>query len=149
MEAHRLGSCKRIKILVDTNFLILLATGIIAPSLIDEAVDYSYELLVPESVVEELVKLTREAPSDKTRKSASRTLGFLEAGEISYKRIPSEASNPDDDLILLARNIRASGCRVLIASNDRELRRRARQAGIATLYYRESKGLLETDWILL
>jgi len=146
LEAHRLGSCKRIKILVDTNFLILLATGIIAPSLIDKAVDYSYELLVPESVFEELVKLTREAPRGKTRKTASRALEFLEAGEIAYKRIPSETMNPDDDLIMIAREMRASGCRVLIASNDRELRRRARQAGIATLYYRENKGILETDW---
>ena len=146
METNRLGSCKRIKILVDTNFLILLATGIIAPSLIDKAIDYSYELLIPESVIEELKKLTLEAPRDKTKRTASRALEFLEGGEITYKRIPSTAANPDDDLIVIARGIRASGCRVLIASNDRELRRRARQAGIATLYYRESKNILETDW---
>jgi len=146
LETNRLGSCKRIKILVDTNFLILLATGIIAPSLIDKAIDYSYELLIPESVIKELKKLTREAPRDKTKRTASRALEFLEGGEITYKRIPSTAANPDDDLIVIARGIRASGCRVLIASNDRELRRRARQAGIATLYYRESKNILETDW---
>jgi len=149
LEANRLGPCKRIKILVDTNFIILLATGIIAPSLIDEAVDYSYELLVPESVIKELTKLTREAPRDKTRRTASRALELLETGEIAYRRIPSETDNPDDDLIMIAREIRASGCRVLIASNDRELRRRARQAGIATLYYRENRGILETDWTLL
>jgi rRNA-processing protein FCF1 len=147
LEVNRLGICKRVKILVDTNFLMQLVEGVYAPSLIAEAVDYSYELVIPESVILELKQLSREAPLASTRRLALRTLNLLEMNKIPHKIATSLADNADDDLIALAKFIRTSGCRVVIATNDRELRRRARELGVPCLYYRENKGVLEVDWL--
>jgi len=51
----------------------------------------------------------------------------------------------DDAIVALALNLKGS-CRVVVATNDRSLRRRLRGLGVPTMYYRRARGGLEVDW---
>jgi len=140
-----LGSCKRIIVLCDTNFLIQIAEGLVSPTMILEALESSYNLVIPVSVIREL-ELLHESSKMKTRREASRVL-YIINNKIKTIIIGSlKAENADDDLILLATQFKKKKCKVYIATSDRELRRRARMLGIPTLYYREGEGILEADW---
>lgn len=148
MEANRLGARKGITLLVDTNMLMLIAKGVITPTHIMEALEASYTILVPESVLVELERLARSPPNPSTARIAKRALELLSSRRIKYTVVESRVpGSVDDDLISLSIKMKSSGVRVIVATSDRGLRRRLRSHGVPTLYYRESEGLLEADWL--
>ncbi len=146
MAPDRMGVRKRIALILDTNFLILMVDGVITPTHILEALEYPYEALVPDTVVSELSRLSEGAPKASTRRKARKALALLE--KLSYQVIEApEVGDVDDSIILLAINLVKESRPVVIATTDRGLRRRARQHGIPTLYYRRTESRLEADWI--
>ena len=149
MEANRLGVCppldrRRLIILVDTNLLIYMAQGLVTPSMILDAVERSYALVVCEQVIRELATLSEQAPKASTRRLSKRALDLLGMLNACVAECPGEEA--DDAILLYALSLARSGAPVLIATSDRGLRRRARSHGIPTLYYRESERRLEADW---
>lgn len=148
MEANRLGARQRITLLMDTNMVIALATGLIAPTHIIEALESSYSIIIPRSVLRELEKLEKTAPRPTVSRAARRTIDFLSSRRIDYAVVESRVpDNVDDDIVALALDLKAKGARVVVATSDRGLRRRLRSHGVPTLYYRETEGLLEVDWL--
>ncbi len=147
METDRVGVRKRIILVVDTNFLIQMIEGIITPSKILEALESSFEIIIPESVIKELHFLAMHAPRLSTRRKAKAALDLLEKNIIKYRVHESIHEKTDDDILLITLNLKKNKYRVIIATNDRTLRRRAKSLGLPTLYYRESEGLLEAEWL--
>lgn len=150
MEADRLGGSKglaRVVVVVDSSFLMQMAEGSIAPSMILEALEAPFRLVAPRQVVEELSRLAESHPRQKTRRMASRALWV--ADRLGVEVYDVEAMNADDAVESLARKLKGEGARVVVATNDRELRRRLRSLGIPSLYYRESSGRLEAEWEIL
>lgn len=148
MEADRLGARKRIALVMDTNMVIALATGLIAPTHILEALESSYRIIVPSSVLGELRLLAEKAPRQSLSRAARRALDMLSRGSIDYEIIESRVEGGvDDDILAIALDLKAAGARVVVATSDRGLRRRLRSHGVPTLYYRESEGLVEADWL--
>lgn len=149
MEASRLGLCEaigRLLILLDTNMLIYMAQGLVAPSSFHDAVDMAFALATCSQVVEELRLLARSAPKASTRRLARRAEWLIEKLRVSVVECP-DAPEADDSLLLAARQCIASGGRAAIATGDRALRRRARQLGVPSIYYRESERRLEAEWL--
>ncbi len=149
MEADRLGPCKTIEntaytVLVDTNILILMAEGTVAPTHILEALSASYTLATCTQVVRELEFLASNALRLKTRRSAKSALRLLNMLVDCIIECPGEQA--DDALILEARGLASKGIRAVIATSDKGLRRRARSLGIPSLFYRESERRLEIEW---
>ena len=139
---------RRLVVLADTNFLIMIVRGEITPTLILDTLERSYVVLVCNTIVSELKHLSTSAPHLSTRRAAKRALELL-------NNIPNTCviecpeGKADDSLLIAALYLKDGGTSVVLATNDRELRRRARQVGIPTLYYRESERRLEIDWEIL
>ena len=143
MEADRLGGCKRIVLILDTNMAIYMAQGLFSADSILDALGFPYLILVTPPVLEELRRIASSGRPSEARR-ASRALevlereGYIEAGEAGERA--------DDSIVSLAVKLKSSGCRVVVATSDRELRRRLRSLGVPTLYYRESRGSVEVEW---
>ncbi len=149
MEADRLGLCealdnKYVIVLLDTNFLIYIAQGVVAPSMILEALDITYRLLACRQILNELEYLSKSARQLKVRRLANRAIELLDSLKVCIINCPGD--NADDAVLLEALHLARAGLRVVVATGDRELRRRLRSHGIPSLYFRESEGILETDW---
>ncbi len=142
METNRVGHHKRVAVIVDTSFLMAMASGIIAPSMIAEALEASHELIAPRAVRDELVRIAN-ASSPRNRRLARRALEL--ASIIGVKFLNEYTGNADDAIEALARDLKVSGP-VVVATNDRGLRRRLRRLGVPSLYYRESEAMLEVEW---
>ncbi len=158
METSRMGTCQTIEeprnlpsnkllVLLDTNFLIYMAQGLIAPSQILETLDYAYCLLTIAPVKKELETLSK-SNKPKLARLAARALELLSQLKITLLDLQlSPEIKADDAIILAAQHLKKLGFNTLIATCDKSMRRRARALGIPTLYYRESEGILETDWV--
>jgi rRNA-processing protein FCF1 len=146
MEAGRLGRGKGVVVvIVDTNTLILMARGLIAPSMIGEALETSYKLVAPRGVRRELERLAEAHPRPLVKRYSKTALEL--ARRLGVEWVDAEAGRDVDDSIeALARALKAEGARVVVATSDRGLRRRLKRLGIPTLYYRESEGMLQVDW---
>ncbi len=148
MEADRLGIRQRVIVMVDTNILIGLASGLITQYLIGEALETLYILGVPGSVVRELERLAESSPSLKTRKLARRALDILASNKLQHIVLETmDAGDVDDEILLTAVELKNKGYRIVVATNDKGLRKRLRSHGIPTLYYRETEGLMEVEWL--
>ena len=132
----------RLTLLLDTNFLLMMARGVIAPSSISEAVGVSYRLATSSAVVNELRRMA--GGGDSLARLAAFALSLLERLNVSV--LESSKADADSSLIELAMKLRAEGEPVAVATSDRELRRRLRERGVATLYYREEGSILEVEW---
>ncbi len=143
-----MGLRKRIALIAATNFLMYLAEGLIAPTQVFDALEAAYEIIVPSFVLKELERIAASAPQAKIRRVAKRALDLLGEGRIPHKVLeaPSEG-DVDDSIIQLSLLLKNKGFNVVVATSDRELRKRLRRAGVPTLYYRESSGELEVDWL--
>lgn len=141
-----MGPRKRVAVVADTNFLMLIPQGLASPTLLLEALERSYEILVPSTVLEELRMLASTAPLAKTRRLARSVLSMLESGRLQVRIVEAEG-DVDDSIVVVARRLASIGDPIVVATNDRALRRRLRMLGIPTLYYRESEGRLEVDWL--
>ena len=143
MEADRLG-CRKVAVILDTNTLLLMAGGLVSPEMLYSVVESGADLIVPSQVLEELRSiLSRGGLRGKRARLALEIAGRLGAREAP---VPLEGS-ADRAVEALARELLGRGCRVMVATSDRSLRRRLRRAGVPTVYYRASEGRLEADWL--
>ena len=149
MEADRLGRSKGLKapvvVVVDTNFLMQMAEGLVAPSMLERVTGARARLVIPRAVLDELSRLASGHPKHRTRRLAARALELV--GRLGLE-VLGGAGDADDAVESLALRFKSAGSIVAVATSDRELRRRLRMHGIPTIYYRESEGLLESDWDL-
>ena len=147
MEINRLGDSKRVRtiIIIDTNFLIMMAKGLITPSMISEAIDLSYEMISPEAVRKELLELAEKGMRISLRRYARRALELAEKMKIKF--VDDEYGNmkADDAIQALALDLKPLRKYVFVATSDRELRRRLRTIGVPSIYYRESERRLELE----
>ena len=128
-------------VLLDTNILMLIGRGIDIFTQIEELLDTKPEYYVIEPVVKELEKIIAHG-GVKERKAAKLALELVK----KKCRIIEISLSPDksvDDL-LLEIALREG---FIVATNDRELRRRLREAGIPEIYFREEKQLLEAQGV--
>ncbi|MEB3779378.1 MAG: hypothetical protein GSR85_04015 [Desulfurococcales archaeon] len=144
MAVDRLGDNKRVIVILDANTLIYMAEGLMPPSLIDSVLDTGYRMVTLGEVVGELRRLRDKR--GKTGKLASKALELMERLEINIISPISDAS-ADDAIEAKALELKRRGYRVIVATSDRELRRRLKRHGIPTLYYRESRGAPELEWL--
>lgn len=132
---------RKIGILLDTNILMLIGRGIDIFTQIEELLDTKPEYYVIEPVVKELEKIIAHG-GVKERKAAKLALELVK----KKCRVIEISLSPDksvDDL-LLEIALREG---FIVATNDRELRRRLREAGIPEIYFREEKQLLEAQGV--
>ena len=144
MEADRLGASQgvKVKVVVDTNFLLMMAQGVIAPSSLNDAINASYELVTTDAVVKELETMSKR--EDLLAREAGFALKLLERLGVQVLRV--KAGSADESILTLAKELVQNGDRVVVATNDKNLRRSIRRLGVPTLYLREEGLRLEIDW---
>lgn len=144
MEADRLGASQgvKVKVVVDTNFLLMMAQGVIAPSSLNDAINASYELVTTDAVVKELETMSKR--EDLLAREAGFALKLLERLGVQVLRV--KAGSADESILTLAKELVQNGDRVVVATNDKNLRRSIRGLGVPTLYLREEGLRLEIDW---
>ncbi len=120
-----------LKIILDTNFMMMPGQfGIGIFKEIDRIIDRKYKLYTLTPIVHELERLSREAKGkDKTAaKLALEMLPHIEKIEVKQKA--------DEAIIETAEKEKA-----IVATNDAELRRNLKKAGITTIYLRQKSHL--------
>ncbi|GBF09000.1 hypothetical protein apy_07250 [Aeropyrum pernix] len=143
VEAHRLGPHK-VVVLLDSNTLILMASGRIAPSMILEAINSSFTPATTSTVVAELRELAEIHKTRLLGRRAQTALRLLQ--QMGVEVIETESRDADDSLEEAAEKLKIEGAKVYVATSDRSLRRRLRRRGVPTIYYRSSEARLEADW---
>ena len=132
---------RKIDVLLDTNILMLIGKGIDIFTQIEELLDAKPEYYVITPVIRELEVIATRG-GVKERKSAKLALELVKKKckviEVSLSR------NKSVDDILFEIALRKG---FIVATNDRELRRRLREAGIPEIYFREEKQLLEAQGV--
>ncbi len=122
------------KIILDSNFLFIPLQFRIDVSKELENLVGKFEPIVLSTTMEELKTLTKEKP-EKTRRQALLALKIAEKCTlITVEKDPVETY---DDVIL--RKAKEWAC--LVATNDRNLRKRLRKESIPTIYLRQRKRL--------
>ncbi len=132
----------KVKVVVDTNFLLTMAQGVIAPSSLNDAINASYELITTDAVVKELEAMSKGG--DLLAREAGFALKLLEKLGVQVLRV--KAGSADKSILALAKELVQNGDRVVVATNDKNLRRSVRRLGVPTLYLREEGLRLEIDW---
>jgi len=132
----------KVKVVVDTNFLLMMAQGVIAPSSLNDAINASYELITTDAVAKELETMSKGG--DLLAREAGFALKLLERLGVQVLRV--KAGSADESILALAKELVQNGDRVVVATNDKNLRRSVRRLGVPTLYLREEGLRLEIDW---
>ncbi|MDT7866935.1 MAG: PIN domain-containing protein [Acidianus sp.] len=132
----------KVKVVVDTNFLLMMAQGVIAPSSLNDAINASYELITTDAVAKELEAMSKGG--DLLAREAGFALKLLERLGVQVLRV--KAGSADESILALAKELVQNGDRVVVATNDKNLRRSVRRLGVPTLYLREEGLRLEIDW---
>jgi len=122
-------------VLLDSNFLMLPSVKRInVLSELDRVLGRSYKLLTINHVVEELERLASLGrPSERRR--AKLALMLMKEWNVEVVGVPLQAKV--DDAIAEASSKRGW----VVATNDRELRRRLKELGVPTVYLRGGKRL--------
>jgi len=126
-------------VVIDTNMLMLAHEGIDIFTQISELLSTKCTFIVLEQVVKELNRII-EFGKPKEKKAAIYALKLIKkyCKVVDYQK---QGVNRVDDLIIDY----ALSHKCYIASNDKELRRRARELGIPEIYFREEKRMLEAS----
>jgi len=132
----------KVKVVVDTNFLLMMVQGVIAPSSLNDAINASYELITTDAVVKELEAMSKGG--DLLAREAGFALKLLERLGVQVLRV--KAGSADESILALTKELVQNGDRVVVATNDKNLRRSVRRLGVPTLYLREEGLRLEIDW---
>ena len=132
----------KVKVVVDTNFLLTMVQGVIAPSSLNDAINASYELITTDAVVKELEAMSKGG--DLLAREAGFALKLLERLGVQVLRV--KAGSADESILTLTKELVQNGDRVVVATNDKNLRRSVRRLGVPTLYLREEGLRLEIDW---
>ncbi|MEN3000090.1 MAG: hypothetical protein ABDH61_05915 [Acidilobaceae archaeon] len=138
MEADRLGDCRSIVLLLDTNMLLLLASGNVSMTRLEQVLEMPFVALVTSSILEELRSLASRPEARAPRRA-------LELVQSMGAKVLETRGGADDSLVEISTRLKGK-CRVVVATSDRELRSRLRLLGIPTLYYRAARGDVELEW---
>jgi len=131
-ESSRTSTSSRRPIVVlDTNILMLLAHGVRVFDDISEALEAKPRFVVIKPVYNELRKLANSSEA-KTRRNAEFVLSVVEKLCEVVDYMAKNGETVDDAIIQYALENNA-----IVATNDRELRRRLRSLNIPEAYLRE------------
>jgi len=92
----------------------------------------SYHIVVPSSIVGELEFLSKKGAGNKKIK-AKASLKLVE----NYETVVVDEKNADDSLIILAKMMNG-----VVVTNDKELRKRLRDASVSVVFLRAKKKLM-------
>ncbi|ACL11672.1 PIN domain-containing protein [Desulfurococcus amylolyticus] len=132
---------KGITVLLDTNMLLMMANGIPVLEQIEEKLLTKPRYIVIKPVYDELVRIV-----DSEKPSISRRARLALEIVNRYCEIVDYAVNPGetvDDAILRY----ASENNVVVATNDKELRRRLRSRGLPEIYLREESWRIDVEGV--
>ena len=90
-----------------------------------------FKLLIPESVLRELDKISR---SGGRRMKVAVLKKVMESEQRFFEVVPSKVRRADEDVINIALDING-----IVATADREVRRKASEKGLKTLFIRDSE----------
>lgn len=127
---------KKLRVLLDTSFLMLTSevkTNIFNE--IEKIIQRKPEFITIQSVINELKRII-EKGKIKEKKKASMALKIIKSENIKIiddAGIPGD--NVDEKILNLAKIL--SNERIIIATNDRELKKHLREMGIPVILYRE------------
>jgi rRNA-processing protein FCF1 len=127
-----------IKIILDTNFLFISSKfRLDIFEELNELLDRRAEPVILSSTYRELQKL---AHSDSVKMSKQALLGLRLAEKCHIVKVERKDGESNDDLIVRL----ATEWKSPVATNDRELRKKLRNAGVAVIFLRQ-KSRLEVD----
>ncbi len=131
----------KVLVLMDTNALLMMMerTGLF--ECIEESLETKPIYACTESVVKELEEIKRRGGPLSWKASLA-----LEKIVPACRILSRKASNTDDDIVENAIEARDEGYHVIVATSDRDLRKKLRKHGIPTAYYRESQRRFELDY---
>jgi len=113
----------------DTSFLLALVEKKIFDQLLEKYLPF--KLLVPQSVMEELDRISRAGGR---RLKVAVLKRIMETEKNFFEVIPSVMRRADEDVIKIALDING-----IVATADREVRRKASEMGLKTLFIRDSE----------
>ena len=124
------------KVLLDTNFLLLFVQQRMDVfSLVEEVLDDKTEFYIPDVCMDELKSLC----SGKGKDAIAARVALQLLKRRNVKAIRVEKENCDDALMSVGMRKR-----MIVATNDKKLRKRLKDLGLKTIYLR-SKKYLEVD----
>lgn len=128
----------KLVVLLDTNMLILIASGVNVFEQIEERLAIKPEYVVLKPIVRELESLASEGGAGVGKKARL----ALEIANKCCRVVDVDSSYSDiDDLIIEY----AERHRAAVATNDRDLRKKLRARGIPEIYLREEKMMVEVE----
>ena len=136
METHRVGNCEVnvVKVLVDTNFLLApFSLGLDLFSELDRVIVAKYEVVVLDCVLRELKELARRG--GKIGRMARSALELVDRANVKFCSF--SCGGVDESILNYAKKVE----RCVVATNDRELRRKLREAGVAVVFLRQEDHL--------
>lgn len=131
-------------VIVDTSVLMAIGTG--RPSLesLLDVFEGKPVFLIPKPVLQELEKHLNN-PRFSIRSKASVAKKVIERSSHEFYIVKrSTADNADDDIYRMALTLKRLGCKVVVATLDKGLRRRARDLGVATVFLRRTENRFES-----
>ncbi|MGC9011972.1 PIN domain-containing protein [Thermogladius sp.] len=136
------GQQRSLEIVLDTNFVVILSEHPHLISQLESITEYPSKCVLLSVVLRELETVSRQLGSTK-RRLLERVLDHLKhrCSVVDFETAP----DVDQAIIEYASG---RGCLVAVATNDRELRRRLREAGIPSIYFREESRRLEYEGLL-
>ncbi len=114
-------------VLLDTNFLASVMKFKISLDRMEDVLQEAYEFLIPARVLEELKKI-----SPRHELFAKR---LIESGRA--RLLPSEEESVDKELVRLSQKLGKG--RVVIATNDKVLRKKLRKIGVRCVFVKGKK----------
>jgi len=124
------------KIIIDTNFLLIPGQfKIDIFSEIERIADFNYKLFIIDKTIDELKNIIKNEQSRRQRESAKLGLELIKKKDL--KTIRTTAEKSVDDLIL---DIANKG--TIVATQDKELKKRLREKGISIITMRAKKYLV-------
>jgi len=113
----------------DTSFLIALVEKKLFGQMIERY--RPLKLLIPESVMQEISRFPRSGGKYMKIKALYK---MMEIHKDLFKTVPSKSFKPDKDVLEVAKEVDG-----IVATCDGEVRRRAKESGLKTMFILDSK----------
>ncbi|MCC6024754.1 MAG: 30S processome protein Utp24 [Desulfurococcaceae archaeon] len=135
------STSRRPLVVLDTNMLMLAASGVRVFEQIEEELETKPDFVVLKPVYDELVKIATSYKSSTARKALlALRLAEQYCRIVEYTLRPGESV--DDAIVNFALQHNA-----IVATNDRELRRKLRLHGIPEAYFREEARRVKVEGV--
>ena len=125
---------------LDSNALLQIYRGVGLFEQIEESLDVKPIYVCPDAVLKELEDI--ESRGGELSRAARLA---LEVATGICSELKTGEKSGDNSVIKAALELQEEGCKVLVVTSDRELRKRLRTLGIKTVYYRESQHRFEVE----